>query len=133
MAKNPEPKLDPAYLRQVPVLKIACEQLGPDLIRFLAAVRDIKDKSMPESLWWYLFEEIGWPEGAGYLYGVEHIVPALRKHYVGVADNACRRLTQISDRLPLRLSYWRRPTPASFVEAHEKLKNILESCAVPTT
>jgi hypothetical protein len=115
-----------AYLADTPVMLTASELLPDDerFMTFLQRVYRTRDPEMEEELAWYLFEEIGWPEGRRYCYDYvcgtsnsSFLYDMLRKE----------RVKPIDPRLENRRIYWKRPGKAEFLSAHQRMLEILKT------
>lgn len=128
--KSPNPYQ--TFLASQPVIDLASERLPDDeaFAAFLEAVQDRNKRAekthghLSESLSWFLFEEIGWPEGAGYIYD-QRIEGRTYLHYLRML----RRPTTtgvIHERLENRRKHWKKPTKPEFIAAHKLLLKILD-------
>ncbi len=118
------------FLLTEPVLTKACREISGDdkFIEFLCAadrskVEEFSGIELSETPVWFLFEEIGWPEGCRYAYD------AIRQAHYDYVTGMLRRNSgeAISDRLELRRRKWGKPGKREFIAAHQLLLELLGS------
>lgn len=79
---------------------------------------------LEEKLAWFLFEEIGWPEGVTYCFdGLQSLSEGVSEHYLKMLR---RSKPQIDGRLENRRSRWRRPSKEGFLTAHALLLQLID-------
>lgn len=120
------------FLESEPIVTSACVTLSDAmLVEFVIEVLQLSRRDdrngLEESLAWYLFEEIGWPEGCRY---VKDAVIGGRYQYL--VDSLRRSPCEaIHSRLELRRSHWKRPSQDSFITAHTVLGIMLREMRAP--
>ena len=123
------------FLESPSVMSLASARLPDDgmFAGFLAAVLGLTSRQQDElsgrriqkPLDWFLFEEIGWAVGAGYVFkslfdkdwsaGRHHYIPSLR----------VENLDRIDAGLDGRRRHWGNPSTGEFVLAHSLLLGLL--------
>lgn len=120
-----------AFLTELPVLTHAALLHGDDDVRsFIRAVYKASPASeeLGETPAWFLFEELGWPEGANYCYdGAFGITQGSIQFVANQIERKRREPLPINDRLELRRRHWKRPSKSQFVAAHAWLMELLKS------
>lgn len=118
------------FLASPAIVALANQRLpdDEDFVRFLQAVyRHKTDVGVTDRLSWYLFEEIGWSEGATYCYqALAAGSPASYDHYLAMLRKEARN---VDPRLELRRKAWQKPTEQDFIKAHAALLDILNQHA----
>ena len=122
-------------LHTKPAMTVASESLtdDEDFVRFVVSIMSnhrnkegfVGGVSLSEPLAWFLFEEVGWPEGRGYCYDafVGPSSEATIAHFLAMLRRA---EPKIHERLESRRLHWKKPNKIEFIKAHARLLELLE-------
>jgi hypothetical protein len=111
------------FLEKTPVLRRAVDELDDEALLAFVCSHGPTPVIDGCNLNWFLFEEVGWPEGAGYT------ADAMTRGCRAWALEMLRENSPnvIQPRLELRRKHWKNPSKEAFLQARKALEESLRA------